>query len=217
VTPRRSSLAERTRLVRWAVVAGLALAAVALVATGVVTVCDQVVAGNGALVDICRAPRVDDAITVTFLLVLFALLALDVAEAGVPGLFTLRSRLEAQEELLHVEVAARGALESRLTAMQAQVTRTSARVGDGGSGDATARYAAGEGAGAAGEEVVEVPQPGRDPLVDGARYLGGELLLVSPRRDRHRLAARGQPQALPPRRARRGALARATRPGGAGQ
>jgi len=175
MTRANSSLAERTRLVRWAFVVVLALVAVSLVSAGVVSVCEQVVSAGGVPVEACRGPRVDDAMTLAFLVVLFALLAPDIAEAGVPGLFSLRSRLEAQEELLHVEVTAREALESRLTAVQAQVTRTSAQATvTVVSGEGTARYAAGEGAG----QSDEVTAPGQDPLVDAARYLGAELLLV---------------------------------------
>jgi len=174
MTSPRRSLPDRTRGLRWAVVVVLALAAVALVGAGVVSVCEQVVSGGGP-VEVCRAPRLDDALTLSFLLMLLALLAPDVAEAGVPGLFSLRSRLAAHEELLHVEVSAREALESRLTAIQAQITRTSAQATvTVVSGAGTARYAAGD-----EEAAAAAPEDGdgHDPLVDGARYLGAELVL----------------------------------------
>jgi hypothetical protein len=174
MTRLRPSLAERTRGLRWAIVVVLALAAVTLVAAGVVSVCEQLLSAGGTAVEVCRAPRLDDALTLSFILMLLALLAPDVAEAGVPGLFSLRSRLEAQEEMLHVEVSAREALESRLTAIQAQITRTSAQATvTVVSGEGTARYAAGEDA---GQEAAA--DDGHDPLVDGARYLGAELVLA---------------------------------------
>jgi len=149
----------------------LAIAAVALVAADAVSVCEQVLGAGGVPVSTCRPPRSGDAVTLAFLALLLALLAPDIAEAGVPGLFTLRSRLARQEERLALEVEHRQALESRLTAVQAQVTRTSAQATvTVVSGEATARYAGGV-YGEAGE------QPVYDAVVDAARYLGAELLL----------------------------------------
>jgi hypothetical protein len=171
VEARRPSFAERTRGARWALVILLALAAVALVAADAVSVCEQIVSARDTPVTVCRPPRSGDAVTLSFLALLLALLAPDLAEAGVPGLFTLRSRLAAQEERLALEIEHREILESRLTAVQAQVTRTSAQATvTVVSGEATARYA-GAGYGEAGEPPVH------DAVVDAARYLGAELLL----------------------------------------
>jgi hypothetical protein len=171
VQPPRPSLAERTRAVRWALVVVLAITAVGSVAAGVVSVCEQVVGPAGVPVTTCRPPRTSDALTLSFFALLLSLLAPDIAEVGVPGLFSLRSRLQAQEERLAVEVERREMLESRLTAVQAQVTRTSAQATvTVVSGEATARYAGG-GHGEDGE------RPAHDAVVDAARYLGAELLL----------------------------------------
>jgi hypothetical protein len=171
VEVRRPSLAERTRAVRWGVVVVLAVAAVAFVAADAVSVCEQVVGPAGTPVTTCRPPRSSDALTLSFLALLLSLLAPDVAEVGVPGLFSLRSRLQAQEERLALEIEHREVLESRLTAVQAQVTRTSAQATvTVVSGEATARYAGG-GLEELGDRLAH------DAVVDAARYLAAELLL----------------------------------------
>jgi hypothetical protein len=175
VQPPRPSLAERTRAVRWSLVVALALVAVGFVAAGAVSVCEQVVGPAGEPVTTCRPPRASDALTLSFLALLLSLLAPDISEVGVPGLFSLRSRLQSQEERLAVEVERREMLESRVSAVQAQVTRTSAQATvTVVSGEATARYAGGGFGAAEGEEAE---RPGHDAVVDAARYLGAELLL----------------------------------------
>jgi hypothetical protein len=162
----------RTRGARWALVVALAIVAVVLVAAGVVSVCEEVLGAGGVPVTTCRPPRSGDALTLAFLALLLAILAPDLAEAGVPGLFNLRSRLAAQEERLALEIEHREVLESQLSAVQAQVTRTSAQASvTVVSGEATARYA-GDAYGEAGEP------PAHDAVVDAARYLGAELLLA---------------------------------------
>jgi hypothetical protein len=170
----------------------IALAAVVAVATGAVVTCSDVVTTSGAVVRTCRAPQFGDGLVVAGLVVLLLLLLPDLAEIGVPGLFTLRRRVEEQESRLETEEARRSLLESQvvnLTARMSQVA-TARAVGVDAlniyvSGDETADFAAAErpvghahphGAGA-----QTPPGPAAGPVlvdrISRARYTAADLFV----------------------------------------
>jgi hypothetical protein len=157
-------LAPRTRAVRWGLVVVLAVAAVALAATGVLEVCAESLAGS-EIVQTCRPPRAGDGVMLAMAVLVAVLLAPDVSEVALGGVLTLRSRLDLHEREL-------SSLGSRLESVQSQVARASSQAIGGGafvqviSGVQTGRYAS-------PPRDAGVP-PGS---VDQARYLAADLLL----------------------------------------
>jgi hypothetical protein len=126
------------------------LVAVGLVGFGQAQVCADSVVGGG-VVHTCRAPQASDGLVIGYAVFVLLLLAPDLAELGVPGLFTLRRRVEEQESRLETEEGRRELLETQLTAISARLTQvaTSSAVGVDAlniyvSGDETAGYAAAE-------------------------------------------------------------------------
>jgi hypothetical protein len=134
---------------------GLALLAV-LVAVGFVAadrarVCAQAVTGSGAVVTTCRGPQASDGLVIAYALFVLLLLAPDLAELGVPGLLTLRRRVDEQDSRLETEEGRRELLESQVASVSARLTQvtTASAVGVDElniyvSGDDTANFAAAE-------------------------------------------------------------------------
>jgi hypothetical protein len=132
---------------------GLAMVAVLvgvfLIAFDVAEVCAGSVTGAGAVVTTCRSPQASDGIVIGYGLFILLLLAPDLAELGVPGLFTLRRRVEEQESRLETEEGRRSLLEEQVATISARVTAaaTARAVGVDAlniyvSGDDTADFAA---------------------------------------------------------------------------
>ena len=150
----RWSRLARPGLLDWlrrALAVVVAVAAVVAVATGAAEVCADTLTPAGAVVRTCRAPQLSDGLVVASLVVMLLLLLPDLAEIGVPGLLTLRRRVEEQESRLETEEARRELLESQVTNLAVRVSQTATAQAVGVdalniyvSGDETADYAAAE-------------------------------------------------------------------------
>jgi hypothetical protein len=139
------------------------LVAVGIVASGRGRVCSESVTGAGAVVTTCRAPQATDGVVIGYALLVLLLLGPDLAEAGVPGLFTLRRRVDEHESRLDTEEDRRELLESQLVSLSARLTQVSTAHAVGVdalnifvSGDETAGYAA-------ADRPVTVPPTGPPP------------------------------------------------------
>jgi hypothetical protein len=181
---RRAAVAApptRLDLVRRVAAVLAVLVAVVLIGTGAATVCADTVTGAGNVVRTCRAPEATDGLVIGWALFILLLLSPDLAELGVPGLFTLRRRVDEQEGRLDTEEGRRELLETQIAAVSAQLTQVSAASAVGVeamniylSGDETADYAAAErlpaAAPAAGPTVVV-------DRVSRARYTAADLFI----------------------------------------
>ena len=137
--------------VRRALAVLVALGAVVTIATGLVEVCSDTLTSTGTVVRTCRSPQLPDGLVVAALVVLLLLLLPDLAEIGVPGLLTLRRRVEEQESRLETEEARRELLESQVVSLSARLSQaaTAQAVGVDAlniyvSGEDTADFAAAE-------------------------------------------------------------------------
>jgi hypothetical protein len=169
---------------------GLALLAVlvgvALAATDRPRVCSDAVTSGGQVVRICHTPQMTDGIVLGYGLFVLLLLGPDLAEVGVPGLFTLRRRVDEHESRLETEEDRRELLESQVTTLSARVeqtvTATARAVGVDAlniyvSGDETAGYAAAD---RSIEDVPTAPAAGAAVVVDRvsrARYTAADLFI----------------------------------------
>jgi hypothetical protein len=160
------------------------LVAIGFVGFGRAQVCSDSVTGSGAVVNTCRAPQATDGLVLGYALFVLLLLAPDLAELGVPGLFTLRRRVEEQESRLETEEGRRELLETQVASVSARLTQvaTSSAVGVDAlniyvSGDDTAGYAA------ADRPITPTPigpPPGPAVVVDRvsrARYTAADLFI----------------------------------------
>jgi hypothetical protein len=170
--------------VRRGLAVAVVLFAVASIAGGWGRVCSEATTPDGRVVETCRTPDATDALVIAYALFVLLLLAPDLAEVGVPGLFTLRRRVEEQESRLETEEARRELIESQLASVSAQLTQTvNARaVGVDAlniyvSGDETADYAAEQ------PPPLVPAEPGRPPgpvvidRVSRARYTAADLFI----------------------------------------
>lgn len=163
-----------------------ALVGVALVASDWARVCSDALTGGGQVVTTCHAPQATDAVVVAYVLFVLLLLGPDLAEAGVPGLFTLRRRVDEHESRLETEEDRRELLESQLLSLSARMeqaaTAAAQAVGVDAlniyvSGDETAGYAAADrpvedvGVARAGGAAVVVDRVSR------ARYTAADLFI----------------------------------------
>jgi hypothetical protein len=159
------------------------LVAVGFIAAGRAQVCSDSVTGSGAVVTTCRAPQASDGLVIAYALFILLLLAPDLAELGVPGLLTLRRRVDEQDTRLETEEGRRELLESQLTSISARLTQVSSAQAVGVdelniyvSGDETAHFAAAErqippaGAERAGPAVIV-------DRVSRARYTAADLFI----------------------------------------
>ena len=185
--PRRGRRLWPTRfdLGRRGVALLVVLVAVALVASGRGRVCAESVTGAGAVVSTCRAPQATDGVVLGFGLLVLLLLAPDLAEVGVPGLFTLRRRVEEHESRLENEVDRRELLELEVASVVARLTQVASARAVGVdalniyvSGDETADFAA------ADRPITGLPPPraavGPAVVVDRvsrARYTAADLFI----------------------------------------
>jgi hypothetical protein len=159
------------------------LVAVAFIGFGWARVCAESVTGGGAVVSTCRAPQATDGLVLGYAVFLLLLLAPDLAELGVPGLFTLRRRVEEQESRLETEEGRRELLETQLTSISARLTQVASASAVGVdalniylSGDDTAGYAAAD----RPVTAAPVPPPGPAVIVDRvsrARYTAADLFI----------------------------------------
>jgi hypothetical protein len=163
------------------------LVAVALVGFGQARVCAESVTGGGAVVRTCRAPAATDGLVLGYAVFVLLLLAPDLAELGVPGLFTLRRRVEEQESRLETEEGRRELLETQVASVSARLTQvaTASAVGVDAlniyvSGDDTAGYAAAERPITPAAIGPIGPPPGPAVVVDRvsrARYTAADLFI----------------------------------------
>lgn len=151
--------AGRTRVLRWICALAVVVLAIVALAAGWADVCSD----NGSS---CRPVRAGDGLTIAVALLLVLLAAPDVVEASVAGLFSVRTRLDEQEE--------------RLAALDAQLAAVASASAVGGgavvqvlSGVATGAYAAGGVEPAAARAAVSRS----GGTVDLARFLAAELLI----------------------------------------
>lgn len=183
----RSRPAGWLATVRRLAAALLAVAAVTATTTGWLAICDEQVVGSSVR-EVCRSPQIYDGLTLAFALLLLLLVLPDLAEVGVPGLVSLRGRVDEQHARLEAETAQRERIEAhmqqlRLDLDQAVASTASARVASsavqqttvGGStvnitlpGLASARLASPE-----PPDSREAPGP-----VTQARYAAAEYLLA---------------------------------------
>jgi hypothetical protein len=164
------------------------LVGVVLVATGQTRVCSEVLTATGQVVATCRTPQATDGIVLGYGLFVLLLLGPDLAEAGVPGLFTLRRRVDEHEARLETEEGYRDLLESQIVSLSARLEQTASAaaraVGVGKlsiyvRGDETADYAD------ADRPVEEVAAAARDVAgaavvvdrVSRARYTAADLFV----------------------------------------
>jgi hypothetical protein len=185
----RGSRLASPRVLDWlrrALAVLVALTAVVAIGTGAAEVCADTLTPAGAVVRTCRAPQLPDGLVVATLVVLLLLLLPDLAEIGVPGLLTLRRRVEEQESRLETEEARRELLESQVVTLSASFSQAAAAQAVGVdalniylSGEDTAGYAAAErpvlsGAGSG-------PGPPVGPVVvdrvSRARYTAADLFV----------------------------------------
>lgn len=171
----------------------IAVGAVVAVASGTADVCADTLTQTGTVVRTCRSPQVGDGLVVASLVVLLLLLLPDLAEVGVPGLFTLRRRVEEQESRLETEEARRSLLESQVVNLTARLSSTSSARAVGVdalnifvSGDETADYAAAERPVSVLRHGGVPPPAGSDPAPAGpvvvdrvsrARYTAADLFV----------------------------------------
>jgi hypothetical protein len=180
--------------VRRALAVVIAVGALVAVATGMVETCADTVTPTGTVVRTCRAPEFGDGLVAAGLVVMLLLLLPDLAEVGVPGLFTLRRRVEEQESRLETEEARRELLESQVVTLNARLvstaTATARAVGVDAlniyvSGDDTADYAAAErpvaGGHRPGAATGSPPGPAAGPVlvdrISRARYTAADLFV----------------------------------------
>jgi hypothetical protein len=137
------------------------------------------------VVETCRAPQATDGLVIGYALFILLLLAPDLAELGVPGLFTLRRRVEEQEGRLETEEGRRELLETQIAAVSARLTQvttmTTTTTGVDAlniyvSGDGTADYAADD------RQITAEPAPPAGPTVvvdrvSRARYTAADLFI----------------------------------------
>ena len=97
---------------------------VVLVATDHARVCSDVLTATGQVVATCHAPEATDGIVLAYGLLVLLLLGPDLAEVGVPGLFTLRRRVDEHEARLETEEGHRDLLESQIVSLSARVEQT---------------------------------------------------------------------------------------------
>src|SRR5205823_5860767 len=81
-------------------------------------------AGNGQVVRTCHAPSATDAVVIGYGVLVLLLLGPDIAEAGVPGLFTLRRRVDEHESRLDTEEGRRELLESQVQSLTVRLEQT---------------------------------------------------------------------------------------------
>jgi hypothetical protein len=162
----------------------IAILAVVAVATGWVETCSDTVTDAGQVVRTCRAPEFGDGLVVAMLVVLLLLLLPDLAEVGVPGLFTLRRRVEEQESRLETEEARRSLLESQVVTLNARMSQvaTASAVGVDRlniyvSGDETADYAAAERQHEQQSTPGAIAGPVRVDRISRARYTAADLFV----------------------------------------
>lgn len=163
------------------------LVAVGFVGSGRARVCSDSVTAGGAVVHTCRAPQATDGLVLGYAVFVLLLLAPDLAELGVPGLFTLRRRVEEQESRLETEEGRRELLETQLASVSARLTQvaTSSAVGVDAlniyvSGDETAGYAAADRPMTREPLIPLGPAPGPAVVVDRvsrARYTAADLFI----------------------------------------
>lgn len=160
------------------------LVAVGLIGAGRAKVCAQAVTGSGAVVTTCRAPQASDGLVIAYALFVLLLLAPDLAELGVPGLLTLRRRVNEQDSRLETEEGRRELLESQVATVSARLSQVTTAQAVGVDelniyvrGDDTANFAAAErpiplppGAERAGPAVVV-------DRVSRARYTAADLFI----------------------------------------
>jgi len=158
------------------------LVAVGFVGFDWAQVCAQSVTGSGNVVTACRAPQATDGLVIAYGLFILLLLAPDLAELGVPGLFTLRRRVEEQESRLQTEEGRRELLETQLASVSARLTSVSTARAVGVdalniyvSGDDTADFAA-------ADRPINPPADRTGPAVlvnrvSRARYTAADLFI----------------------------------------
>lgn len=166
----------------------LAVAAVATTATGWLAICDERVVG-GAVREVCRTPQIDDGLTLVFGLLLLLLVLPDLAEVGVPGLVSLRSRVDEQESRLEAESAQRELLEQQVQSLHLDVSQSATQRTTTGAlasstttvGGSTVNITLPGGSGTASAQLAasDPPSAGNAPApVTQARYAAAEYLLA---------------------------------------
>ncbi len=181
---RRDSRATRVDWARRGLAMVAVLVAIGFIAAGHAQVCSEAVTSGGSVVRTCRAPQASDGLVLGYAVFILLLLAADLAELGVPGLFTLRRKVDDQESRLENEEDRRELLEGQLAVVSARLTQvaTASAVGVDAlniyvSGDDTAGFAA------ADRPVTVVPTgppPGPAVVVDRvsrARYTAADLFI----------------------------------------
>jgi hypothetical protein len=162
------------------------VAGVALVATGQAKVCSDNLTGSGQVVTTCHDPQATDAVVLGYGLLVLLLLGPDLAEAGVPGLFTLRRRVDEHETRLDTEEGHRELLETQLQTLSARLEQTAAAEARAVGVDALNIYVSGDetaGFAAADRPIEDVePAPGADAAVvvdrvSRARYTAADLFI----------------------------------------
>jgi hypothetical protein len=160
------------------------LVAVVLLATGHGQACSDSITTSGAVLRTCRAPQAGDGLVIGYAVFVLLLLAPDLAELGVPGLITLRRKVDDQESRLENEEDRREVLEGQLAVVSARLTQvaTASAVGVDAlniyvSGDETAGYAAAD-----RPVTVESTRPPVNPAVvvdrvSRARYTAADLFI----------------------------------------